>query len=204
MLGDSKIWLYRRRYVDLCYTIRNPLHLLFVCSYLTYTLLFDLTIGGSPPTQSPDAPSPVASPTTESPVASPSTSSPVSVPTTSSPVSSPVNDDEDDNPEEDDDPEEAECVDSPLDFMVWGKVRTCNWAGNGNSAKRCAKPGVAKHCPATCGKCDELKCADSGRRFILEENGKKKRCGFFANNPSRCDRFDSAIETCRESCSYCG
>lgn len=153
--------------------------------------------GGSPPTPSPDAPSPVASPTTDSPIASPSTSSPVSVPTTSAPVSSPVND-------EDEDPEEAECVDSPLDFLIGGKVRTCNWAGNGNSAKRCAKSGVAKHCPLTCGKCDEFKCADSGRRFILEENGKKKRCGFFANNPSRCDRFDYAIETCRGSCSYCG
>lgn len=72
-------------------------------------------------------------------------------------------------------------MDSPLDFIVGKRVLSCTCAGNGNSIIRCPKPGVAKHCPSTCGKCDEFIIADSDQKFVLEENGTKKKCGFFVS-----------------------
>jgi len=95
------------------------------------------------------------------------------------------------------------CIDSPLDFIVSKRPRDCDWASRGNSVKRCGKKGVSAHCPSTCGTCAGEKCSDSGRKFVLKETGAKKRCGFFAWNTDRCDKFDYAVETCRDSCGYC-
>lgn len=163
-----------------------------------------LCLGGSPPTQSPDGESPVLSPTTAAPIASPTTDTPIGNPATVVPIASPTIEAPVASPNnEEEEEEEPHCVDSPLDFIVGKRVCSCSWAGNGNSTKRCAKPGVAQHCPATCGKCDEFICADSGRNFVLEENGRKKKCGFFASNPDRCELYEFAFETCRETCSYC-
>lgn len=178
---------------DDSYLVTRHKHLLKLCHHLT--------IGGSVPTGSPDTSStsaPVVSPTSSAPVASPTIFDPpvaapvVSPTTTLAPVAAPTDGEEDD----------IACIDSPLKFVFKKIPRNCVWASKGNSVKRCAKKGVSAHCPSTCGTCEEKKCSDSGRKFVLE-NGAKKRCGFFARNTDRCDKFDNAVETCRDSCGYC-
>jgi hypothetical protein len=90
----------------------------------------------------------------------------------------------------------ATCVDSPLKMEINnGKRLACAWVRK-KQTRRCAKPGVSSHCPATCG----TGCSDSKKRFI-HPNGKAKRCGWIAkkNTKNRCSKAGIA-ETCRVTC----
>merc|ERR1712048_430042 len=106
-------------------------------------------------------------------------------------------DDEDDEEEEEDDEEEEEeeeepdepdddivgrCVDSPLPMFGRNGPKDCEWVAE-EATQRCSKPGVSAHCPVTCGRCGDLACEDSGRKFVVENQTRK--CRYFAKNPSR-------------------
>ncbi len=142
--------------------------------------------------------SPVPAPTL-APISAPSLA-PLPNPTpqpTRPPTLSPVPD----GPGVDDEFEEFECIDSPLAMYVNGILRDCEWVEQRRN-KRCAKSGVAAHCPDTCDACEMFRCENTGRRFEIDGIDWKVNCGFFENDPDRCE-YEGATETCRETCGFC-
>lgn len=100
------------------------------------------------------------------------------------------------------------CVDSPLKmFFSGGALRSCSWVSDADEATRVARcenePGVASHCPNSCGTC--LVCSDSGKRFKTVENKKEiKSCAWVErkNSKMRCKK-EGVMQTCKKTCGLC-
>ncbi len=98
-------------------------------------------------------------------------------------------------------PSMERCVDSPLRMILPNrKRRGCDWVAN-SIQSRCLVPGVASHCPLTCGTCNE--CVDSSRRFMMRF-GELKSCAWVKRNRTerRCAVEDVA-RTCHATCGRC-
>lgn len=96
------------------------------------------------------------------------------------------------------------CVDSELPFLVNSRKRKCSWVAQKNTSMRCGKARgeVSKHCPLTCGVCQEYACVDATKRFYLK-NGNLKSCAWVRRVNSlvdtRCSKEGVGL-TCRASC----
>jgi hypothetical protein len=99
-------------------------------------------------------------------------------------------------------PLDESCMDSPNRFLINKKSRSCNFVAKKPSV-RCLKPGVASHCPETCGLCSKYKCADSEKKWLLQ-NGNQKKCGWVGKKKTaeRC-AMEGVQETCRATCGQC-
>ena len=64
-------------------------------------------------------------------------------------------------------------------------------------------PGVATHCPDTCGTCDTCVDGTLKFKFVLNEEILGKKCSFFERKPKRCSKVDGVKDTCRLSCENC-
>ncbi len=127
-----------------------------------------------PPTSSP----------TKSPTPAKVTSNPTKAPTPSSP--------------------HGGCADSTLKmFIRGGAKKSCSWVATNNTQLRCEIPGVASHCPVTCGTC--ILCTDSAKRFQLKTASKDiKSCSWVRNAKTkfRCT-MEGVASACRETCGTC-
>lgn len=94
------------------------------------------------------------------------------------------------------------CVDSSLKmFFSNGQTRGCAWVANNNTVERCQKPGVASHCPYTCGTC--VFCRDSGKRFLMKTfENQIKSCSWVGRASGRCAK-EGVGTTCRSTCGLC-
>jgi len=98
------------------------------------------------------------------------------------------------------------CMDSPRGLRATPtgvKNQSCNWVAN--NMARCAmkKGGFSIHCPNTCGKCMENKCADTPNQFYWKEREADKvrlykRCTF-VNSAAKCKRTGVKL-TCPAQC----
>jgi len=105
------------------------------------------------------------------------------------------------------------CIDSPLRFKRKGRSMACKWAAY-NPTKRCAKRGIASHCPKSCNTCntfdamDSVLCADSNKKWYKKSNKrdkvKAKGCAWVkrGNTEKKCE-IEGVKETCRETCNFC-
>ncbi len=96
------------------------------------------------------------------------------------------------------------CVDSTLKMFIRdGAKKGCAWVAANNTEERCMIPGVASHCPATCGTC--MLCVDSGKRFQMKNEGKNiKSCSWVrrTDTVSRCEK-EGVTSACRATCGTC-
>ena len=101
-----------------------------------------------------------------------------------------------------DDPPDETCMDSPTRVVINKKKKSCNWVAK-KASTRCQKKGVASHCPEACSLCSEYKCADSEKKWYLQ-NGNVKKCGWVdkANTEERC-AMEGVQQTCRATCGQC-
>merc|ERR1712019_31197 len=110
-------------------------------------------------------------------------------------------DEEEEEPDEPDDDIVGRCVDSPLPMFSRNGPKDCEWVAE-KAMKRCSKLGVSAHCPFTCGRCEDLACEDSGRKFVVVGNQTRK-CRYFAKKPSKRCISNDINATCRKSCGFC-
>jgi len=99
------------------------------------------------------------------------------------------------------------CKDSPLNFLIKKKSRSCAWVANNKTAKaqkRCKEPGVESHCPVACA--SPVHCtADSTTMIQLKENDEWKSCKWVRNKDTvgRCNK-SGMRDTCRATCADTG
>lgn len=97
-------------------------------------------------------------------------------------------------------PDDEFCADSNLEFKVNRRIgfKNCDWVAD-QPARRCEFSGIKQHCPETCD-AEEYCDVDSPKSFILEENGRTRRCAWTArDSEQRCLKIDMC-NTCRETC----
>jgi len=94
------------------------------------------------------------------------------------------------------------CKDSSLKFVrTREKEGTCEWVAE-NSQKRCAYDKNRKHCPKTCGACEEFMCVDSPRTMKLWKSDIEVKCEWVKEDPdTRCKT--GTTRSCRETCGFC-
>ncbi len=96
------------------------------------------------------------------------------------------------------------CADSTLKmFIRGGAKKSCAWVAANQTQLRCEIPGVASHCPVTCGTC--ILCVDSAKRFQLKTASKEvKSCSWVRNNKTkfRCT-MEGVASACRATCGTC-
>lgn len=95
------------------------------------------------------------------------------------------------------------CQDCPLKmFFSDGTKRSCDWVNDDmrQTQDRCNEPGVASHCPLSCGTC--VLCGDSGKRFEADHN--IRSCSWVRKKfPQRRCRITGVAETCKATCGKC-
>ena len=151
-----------------------------------------------PPATKAPTKAPVQAPTTSSPsrspIIAPVTSDPSNAPSTAPSTSPSIST-----------APSPLCRDSQARFRHWGMKRKCKWVAK-NKEKRCARTGLQRQCPVTCGKCDEFRCSDSKKIFYLPNNGEERDCFWVAKLPKRiwkrCSRA-GVTTTCRHTCGFC-
>lgn len=101
-------------------------------------------------------------------------------------------------------PPHPTCTDSTLKMFIRGRSkRACSWVAANKTEERCMIPGVASHCPVTCGAC--IMCVDSGKRFQMKNQAKDiKSCSWVrrTDTASRCKK-EGVASACRATCGIC-
>jgi hypothetical protein len=83
-------------------------------------------------------------------------------------------------------------------------TRSCEWAGNKSTDRRCLYSGVSEACPFSCGTCSICSDPPSGLRFKFSKDGAMitRTCDWVKRKetPSRCELTDNI---CRATCGVC-